>query len=72
MQYFKVMIKSKPIIQSYLSQLVELATQHNISLLDAYKNSGVKDSTYYRNINGNNELQFGTAEKIARTITNGE
>ena len=56
------------IIISYLNQLVTLAELNGHSLLEAYKNAGVEDSTYYRNIKGSTELRFDTAEKIAASL----
>lgn len=52
----------------YKEQLKNICDEAGISVLKAYKLAGVHTSTYYRNTNGENELQFETAQKIAKVL----
>ena len=55
-------------IKSYFVQLAELAASKGADLKDAFIQSGVPDSTYYRVLNGR-DLHYRTALKVAGTLT---
>ena len=55
-------------MHSYLTTLTSQAEKQNVSLLAAFKFSGVPTSTYYRTINGATELRYDTARKVMRSI----
>jgi predicted transcriptional regulator len=55
-------------IKSYFVQLAELAASKNADLKEAFIQSGVPDSTYYRVLNGR-DLHYRTALKVAGTLT---
>jgi predicted transcriptional regulator len=55
-------------MKSYLDILTERSEATKVSLLKAFKSSGVPTSTYYRTINGNTELRYETAKKVVKAI----
>ena len=60
MQYKKNMI-------SYINQLQHAADQAEMSLIQAFKQSGTPTSTFYRAINGT-DLHLSTAKKVEDAI----
>lgn len=51
----------------YIVSLIKLSSEHQVSILEAFKLSGVPTSTYYRAVKGA-ELKHQTAEKIEDAI----
>tara|TARA_R110001592_G_scaffold311489_2_gene586356 strand:- start:155 stop:379 length:225 start_codon:yes stop_codon:yes gene_type:complete len=51
----------------YIVSLIELSSSSQVSILDAFKLSGVPTSTYYRAVKGA-ELRHQTAEKVEDAI----
>ena len=60
MQYVNSML-------SYISQLETAASAANVTVLQAFRMSGVPTSTYYRTIAGK-DLRLSTAEKVLNAI----
>ena len=54
-------------MKSYIVKIIKLSRKVNISLLKAWKHSGVDLSTYYRAINGA-EVKHSTAQKVEDAI----
>ena len=54
-------------MESYIVNLIKISRKVNISLLKAWKYSGVDMSTYYRAINGA-EVKHSTAQKVEDAI----
>ena len=54
-------------MESYIVNLIKISRKVNISLLKAWKHSGVDMSTYYRAINGA-EVKHSTAQKVEDAI----
>ena len=52
---------------SYMEQLKAAAAAANITVLQAFRMSGVPTSTYYRTIGGK-DLRLSTAEKVLDAI----
>ena len=57
-------------MKTYLQTLKEKAEAHQVSLLESFKAADIQTSTYYRAINGTNELRYETAIKVIRSIEN--
>jgi DNA-binding phage protein len=55
-------------INSYLAQLMELADEHGVDLLEACIAAGVADSTFYRWRSGSSEPTLETALKVQTAI----
>ena len=60
-QYFLVMI-------SYLDQLQTNADRVGLRLLDAFKDAGVSDSTFYRARQRNGDIRLAVAKKVEEKI----
>jgi hypothetical protein len=60
-QYFPVMI-------SYLDQLQTNADRVGLRLLDAFKDAGVSDSTFYRARQRNGDIRLAVAKKVEEKI----
>lgn len=56
-------------IRTYPEQLSELAQQAGVELKDAFDKAGIPSSTYYRSMQGPRHMQFETADKVARAIS---
>jgi hypothetical protein len=54
-------------MKSYLQILKEKSAAADVSLKKAFIHSGVRDSTYYRAIHGNN-LRHETANRVEQSI----
>lgn len=57
-------------MKTYLEILKEKAEAQQVSLLESFKMAAIPTSTYYRAINGTNELRYDTAIKVNRSIEN--
>jgi predicted transcriptional regulator len=57
-------------MKTYLETLKERAEAQQVSLLESFKRADIPTSTYYRAINGTNELRYDTAIKVIRSIEN--
>ena len=57
-------------MKTYLQALKERAEAQQVSLLESFKAADIPTSTYYRAINGTNELRYDTAIKVIRSIEN--
>tara|TARA_R100001015_G_C4496131_1_gene72160 strand:+ start:189 stop:401 length:213 start_codon:yes stop_codon:yes gene_type:complete len=53
---------------TYIEQLQKLAGKKNINLREAFRKSGVQDSTYHRVKTGEFQLRQETAEKVWKYI----
>jgi predicted transcriptional regulator len=55
-------------IVSYAEQLIEIAEDAGVSLIEATRRAGVPTSTFYRSIVGTRSLRYDVAAKIADAI----
>lgn len=56
-------------IRTYPEQLNDLASAAGVELKDAFERAGIPSSTYYRSMQGPRHMQFETADKVARAIS---
>lgn len=56
------------VIRSYEEQLMAMAEQEKVDLLDAVRNAGINTSVYYRCFNGETNMTKPIAEQLAASI----